>query len=139
MADKNFTQWRSSSSGRSSSPDTILTNYVSNFKDYCSFRISDSESIMVIGEYNNGKYNDSIVYTYDSDTRTILKSEYDSVVCTISQDYYARGNFQGVPSVPTYTIEDNISGVIFRCVIIALVGVGVLLSHFRRLAHRNRG
>lgn len=139
MADKTFTQWRSSSSGRSSSPDSSLVNYVSNFKDYCSIRTSDVESIIVIGNYDEGVYKDCNVYTYNSNDRTIKKTEYDKVTCTVYQDYYARGNIQGVPSVPTYVVENNISGIYFRYILLALLACSVLVKHFHALANRKRG
>ena len=135
MADRTFTQYRNSN-GYSSSPESMLSNYVSNFKDYFSMKISYDQSIMVIGDYDNGVYKNATVYLYDSDYRTITKSEYDNVSCTVYQNYYTRGNCEGIPSVPTYTSEYNLSFIFFGFVALSLFCVTFLLRHFWKLVRR---
>lgn len=135
MADKIFTQYRNSY-GNSSTPDSQLTNYVSNFKDYFSMRISPDESIMIIGDFNDGFYTDCTVYLYNSDTRQITKNEYDTVMCTVYQNYYTRGNCEGIPSVPTYTTEYNLSVIFLGFIAVSLFCVSALVRHFWKLVRR---
>lgn len=135
MADRTFTQYRYSD-GDSSNPESILTNYVSNFKDYFSMRISRYESVMIVGDYNGGTYSNCTVYIYNSDNRQITKSEYDNVYCTVYQNYYTRGNCEGIPSVPTYTSEYNLSVIFFGFVALSLFCVTFLVRHFWKLVRR---
>lgn len=136
MANKSFTQYRSTS-GHSSAPETSLSNYISNYHDYFSMRTAQNESIMIIGDYENGSYEDATVYTYNSDSRNISVSEYEKVTCTVYENYYARGNISGIPSVPTYQIESNIVNSFILFVGVGIFAVSSLLKHFWKIVRRS--
>lgn len=124
MANKTYSQYISNT-GISSNPDTSLSNFISNFHDYFSMRTSQNESIMIIGDYENGNYNNATVYTYNGNNRTITSNNYDVVTVTAPQTYYTRGNITGIPSVPNYTNEYNL-GVLFAL----FIGLSAIVVKF---------
>lgn len=134
MASRTFTQYRSGTQQQSSNPESTLLNYVSNYKDYISVRTGSSESIIVIGDYQSpGRYSDCDVYLYDSTSRTITHSEYDNVTLTIYQNYYVRGNLEGIPGIPNYQSESNIAISLLLFLSVSIWAVSSLLKHFWRL------
>lgn len=137
--DRTFTQWRNNTAQgqHSSAPESSLSNYISNFHDYFSMRIGQNVSIMVIGDYNDGTYENCKVYTYNSDQRSISVSEADTVTCTVYENYYTRGNIEGIPSVPTYTIESHLVNSLILFLGVSIFLVTYLVTHFWKIVRRS--
>lgn len=139
MVNRNFTQWRNSNAQgqHSSAPETSLSNFISSYHDYFSMRTGQNVSIMVIGDYNNGSYEDCKIYTYNSDQRSISVEEADKVTCTVYENYYTRGSVEGLPSVPTYQVEGNIVNSFILFVGVSIFVVTFTVKHFWRLVRKS--
>lgn len=136
MASNTYTQYRSST-GYSSTPETALNAFISNYHDYFSMRISQNESIMIIGDTSNGKdFKNCTVYIYDSNTRNITQTEYEKVNCNVYQSYYTRGSDYGIPVRPVYDWENSIGNLYFNYIILAVIPVCFLFKLINRFLHR---